>query len=247
MFFVKKIITPFLLPPGIFVLAVFILGAWLFRRVRRGAWACFAIAGLMWLSSSAPFADLLSYRLESAYSPPADLKADVLVVLGGGIYNNRPAVSAGERLKPAALARLSAAAEVYRKTRLPILVTGGSPFSKDSEASAAKLYLIESGVAPEAVLTEENSRDTRENAVFSKKICDEKGYKKILLLTSAYHMRRAVFLFKKAGFTGIVPFPVANETRRPRKYYLSDYLPGSGNPGRPLNEWFGLVFYRLAY
>ncbi|MCX5786878.1 MAG: YdcF family protein [Elusimicrobia bacterium] len=245
MFFIKKLITPFLLPPGIFVVAVAVLGVAQFKRTRRAAWACFALAGLMWLCSSAPFEDLCFAGLENAYTVPTDLKADAVVVLGGGIYDNSPAVSTGERLLPSSLARMSAAAEVYRKTHLPLLVSGGAPFSSGSEAAADKLYLVESGVPPGAVFTEESSRDTRENALFSKKICDEKGYKKILLLTSAYHMRRAVFLFKKAGFAQIVPLPVARQSRQGRKYHFNDYLPGSGKPAKALNEWFGLVFYRL--
>ena len=245
MFFIKKLITPFLLPPGIFVVAAFILGVWLLKRARRASWACFALAGLMWFCSSAPFEDLCFSGLENAYVVPADLRADVVVVLGGGIYADSPSVSSGERLSPSSLARMSAAAEVYRKTHLPLLVSGGAPFGDDPEAAAYKLYLVESGVPPGAVVTEERSRDTRENALFSKKICDEKGYKKILLLTSAYHMRRAVFLFKKAGFTQIVPLPVARQVRRGRKYHYNDFLPGPGIPGKALNEWFGLVFYRL--
>lgn len=247
MFFIKKFITPFLLPPGIFVIAAAIFGALIFKRTRRGAWACFAFSGLMWICSTAPFADFIFYGIENAYAVPYDLKADAVVVLGGGILENFPAVSAGERLQSSSLARLSAAAEVYRKTRLPVLISGGSPFLKDSEAAVAKLYLVESGVPPGAVITEENARDTYENAVFSKKICDEKGYKKILLLTSAYHMRRAVLSFKKAGFSQIVPLPVARVTRPGRRYYFKDYLPGSGDPAKALNERLGLLFYWLYY
>ncbi|HAH31750.1 MAG TPA: hypothetical protein DCL44_05490 [Elusimicrobia bacterium] len=247
MFFIKKLIIPFLLPPGFFVLVAVVLGFAQFKKARRAACACFALAGMMWVCSTASFSDFALSGLENSYPAPSDLKADALVVLCGGVYENIPAVSAGERLKPSALARLSAAAAVYRKTRLPILVSGGSPFSKDPEAAVGKLYLVESGVPPEAVFTEESSRDTRENSLFSKKICDEKGYKKILLLTSAYHMRRAVFLFKKAGFAQIVPLPVARESGAERKYYFKDYLPGSGGLGKALNEWFGLAFYRLFY
>lgn len=247
MFFIKKLLTPFLLPPGIFVLAAAVFGALIFKRTKRGACACFAFSALMWICSTAPFTDFIFYGLENTYAVPYDLKADAVVVLGGGVLENFPAVSTGERLTPSSLARFSAAAEVYRKTHLPVLVSGGAVFAKDSEAAVAKLYLIESGVPPEAVFTEENSRDTRENALFSKKICDKKGYKKILLLTSAYHMRRAVFLFRKAGFGQIVPLPVARVTRPGRRYYFRDYLPGSGDPAKALTEWFGLVFYRLAY
>ena len=255
------------MPPGIFVIAAAIFGARLFKRTRSGAWSCFVMAALLWICSTAPFADCIFYGLENAYPVPYDLKADAVVVLGGGVLENFPAVSAadgarpddnarglrqssvsaGERLLPSSLARLSAAAEVYRKTRLPVLISGGAVFAKDSEAAAGKLYLVESGVPPGAVLTEENARDTYESAVFSKKICDAKGYKKILLLTSAYHIRRAVLSFKKAGFAQIVPLPVARITRPGRRYYFKDYLPGSGDPAKALNEWIGLLFYRLYY
>ena len=248
MFFIKKLITPFLLPPGVFVVLSAAAGLFLLKRSKRAALTFFAMAGLIWLSSIAPVSDFLFIGLENAGSAGGDLKADAVVVLCGGIVESVPEVSAGERLTAASLERLSAAAEVYRKARLPIIVSGGSPFSAgSSEAAAGKLYLIECGVPAGEVITEERARDTRESAVLTKEICDEKGYGKILLLTSAYHMRRAMLSFKSAGFAGVRPLPVARVYAPGRRYIFKDYLPGSGKTEKALSEWFGLLFYKAYY
>lgn len=242
MFLFKKLLTPFLLPPGLFSALAFCLAALRFRKDRKQAltWAGFAL--LIWAASIKPVGELALARLEYAYLPPSELKADVIVLLSGGIQEGTPELSG------VSLERAVAAAGLHRRYKLPVLVTGGKAFSSDSEAGAIKKYLMSLGVPRDKVLTEERARDTRENAVFSKKICDEKGYKKAAIVTSAYHMRRAVWSFKKAGFKEAVPYPAAYKTSRTPKYYYVDFLPGSGEDLREaMHEYLGLVFYRINH
>ena len=121
-------------------------------------------------------------------------------------------------------------------------------FSSVSEAGAIKKYLVSLGVPREKVFTEERARDTRENAVFSKKICDKKGYTKAVIVTSACHMRRAVWSFKTAGFKEAVPYPAAYKTSMTPKYYYPDFLPGTGESLRAaMHEYLGLLFYKINY
>ena len=260
MFLLKKLLTPFLLPPGIFSTFAFCLAALSLRKGRERAarsgpagknaghaalWAGLAL--LIWALSIKPVGDLLLKRLEYSYLPPAELKADAIVLLSGGIQEGAPEPFGMLELTGVSLERTLAAARIYRKYKLPVIVTGGSLFAARSEAGAMKEYLVSLGVPREKIIAEERARDTWENALFSKKICDEKGYKRIAIVTSAYHMRRAVLSFEKAGFENAVPYPAAYKTSRTPVYYYPDFLPFYGEDLRAaLHEYLGLIFYRLS-
>ena len=223
------------------------VAVYLRKRSRPAALACAALAAAVWITSTGVFSDALLRPLEYAYGTPAAPAGDVIVVLGGGVYDAAGAFSAGELLAPASLARLSAAALLQKKTGLPVIVSGGPVFSSLAEADAAGAYLEERGVPAGAIIKEKISRDTAENAAFTRKVCLERGYKKIMLLTSAYHMPRAVFLFKRAGFEAIVPFPVSRATIKGEKIFHRDLTPGNyAAAARAMNEYLGLLFYRLV-
>lgn len=223
------------------------LGVYMWRRHRPAAKVCAALAAGVWLVSTEVFSDALLRPLEYAYAAPAAPAGDVIVVLGGGAYDTAVVFSAGERLPQSSLERVSAAALLQKKSGLSVIVSGGPVFSAIVEADAAGAYLEELGVPGKAIIKEKTSRDTAENAAFIRKLCLERGYKKIILLTSAYHMPRAVYLFKRAGFADIVPFPVSRTTVKGGKVFFRDLLPGSsGAAARALNEYLGLLFYRLV-
>jgi len=273
MFLLKKLLTPFLLPPGIFSALAFCLAVLSLRKDRErtlrsgplgksagqarhfgpfgksagqaALWAGLAL--LIWASSIKPVGDIVLKRLEYAYLPPAELKADAIVLLSGGIQEGAPEPFGMLELTGVTLERTIAAARIYRKYRLPVIITGGELFAGRSEAGAMKEYLASLGVPLEKIFTEERARDTWENALFSKKICDEKGYNKVAIVTSAYHMRRAVLSFEKAGFKDAVPYPAAYKTSKTPVYYYPDFLPGYGeNLRAALHEYLGLIFYRLS-
>ena len=248
MFIFKKVAAAFLLPPGLFVAALAWLAFYLRRRSRSAAFVCLALAAAMWGYSTKVFADFVLRPLEYAYAVPDAPGGDVIVVLCAGVRVPPAYFSAGEALDNGTLERAVAAVLLHKKTRLPIIVSGGAPFSTRPEALAAGEYLREAGVSPGSIITEEAARDTYENAVFTRKLCLEKGYKKVILLTSAVHMPRAVLSFRGAGFSDLVPFPVNRISVPGEKRFFRDYLPGNGGgAGRALNEYLGLVFYRLYY
>ncbi len=246
MFLIKKIIEAFVLPPGCYIVALAGLAFYLRKRTRAGALVCAGLAGVMWVGTSNIFGGLLLGPLERAYPAPAKAEGDVIVVLCGGFKGGGRPFSASERLASGTLERADAAFKLHKETGLPLLISGGAPFSESPEAEAAAAYLKELGVPENRITREERSRDTQENARFSLKICGEKGYKRIILLTSAYHMPRSVLLFREAGSLEIVPFPVVRRSGGPRFY--SDYLPGGGLEARQaLNEYLGILYYRLYY
>ena len=209
-------------------------------------WAAFGL--LLWVASLGPVGRAALAGLEYAYLPPAaEVKADAIVVLSAGILEGAPEPFGGAALSGVSLERAVEAVRVYGKYKLPLIVTGGAVFSRGSEAGAIKRYMVSLGVPENRIFTEERARDTRENALFSKKLCDEKGYERIVLVTSAYHMRRSVWAFKKAGFVELIPWPAGYVSAHGGRNTLLDYLPASCDPlRRAFQERLGLLFYRLS-
>ena len=85
-----------------------------------------------------------------------------------------------------------------------ILITGGTgglPFNVQNESESLQILAISSGVPPDKISIEPNARNTRENAVFTFEILSGKSSKNVLLITSAFHIPRAMKCFEKAGFT----------------------------------------------
>lgn len=246
MFWLKKIVVAFALPPGTMVVGFLLLAVYLRRRERLAALFSLLMAAFTWIGTTHVFADLSLRPLESKYARPEKPEGDAIVLLCAGSRDWTNVLSAAENLYPHTLERAAAAALLHRKTGLPIIVSGGSPFTAYPEAEAVARWLQEAGVPPKAILTETAARDTLESAANVKKLCDGKGYKKILLLTFAYHMPRAVFLFENAGFKDLVPFPVARRAMPGAARDITDYLPGSSMEARAaLNERLGLLVYRL--
>lgn len=89
----------------------------------------------------------------------------MIVVLGGGVERN---TKAGDNLSDATLRRLLTGVQIYQKTKMPILVTGGSLTGLRPEAMIMKDYLVSLGVPEEKITVEDRSRNTYENAFFTR-------------------------------------------------------------------------------
>lgn len=247
MFILKKLITPFLLPPGLLVTVCFGLALWSPRRRRSSVRPCvFAAAGIIiWIFSAPAFHALLLRPLEGAYAQPRDLSADAIVVLGGSLL---PGVSEQGAAAPDldSSARLLAALRLHRRTGLPIILSGGGYFGGGSWAPAAAATLIQAGVPPGKTIEESRSRDTCENARFTAEMFARKGWKKALLVTSARHMPRSVYSFGRAGLAAVTPVPCGYMAPRGRPGWLS-LLPAGGLALKAaLHEYLGLAWYRAS-
>lgn len=197
----------------------------------------FGVFGFLWLFVWAlPVANLaLRDVLEQPYPPlaMADVpQAPALVVLGGGI-----APAGHGDLYPdmgASADRVWHAARLYHAGKVPLLVlAGGSDtrFSRMSEAVAMQQLLLELGVPASALLLEELSRTTRQNAQFAGDMLAKQGITEVILVTSALHMPRAVALFQAQGLT-VIPVatdhPVGSEPGWRRWLPSAAALDGSG-------------------
>lgn len=250
MFAFKKMITPFLLPPGIFILLWGALGYWALRRKNRPAASISYIsAALIWVFCISPMADLLMGGLEKGLTIPSDFEADVILMLGGGLYEKSPDLSGRGAPGPGTMERMTTTARLHHRLGIPIVVSGGrvSPAGA-SIAHITKRFLVDLGVSPDAVILEDRSRDTYENALYCKAICEQHGFQKPLVVTSGYHLKRALLCFNKVGLT-VIPFPCALTTWPGKKYGWQHFLPSAGalhTLAQACHEWIGLVYTRLA-
>ena len=130
-----------------------------------------------------------------------------------------------------------------------VVFTGGvGALFDDAEAGASvHQYLIDAGVAPERIIIENASRNTYENAVFTRDLLKPRPEDRWLLVTSAYHMPRAVGIFRQAGFD-VIPFPVDFRTRDVGDVWRPFGRIGAGLERADLaaKEWIGLIAYRLT-
>ncbi len=144
---------------------------------------------------------MLIGRLEDAYEPPQHLpNADVIVVLGGGATSDTPDVTGTGTLCSIPANRLLTAVRLQKKLDIPILVSGGQIYEDSGrEADIARRILKELGVAENMIILENKSLNTTQNAEYSVNILKSRNYKNPLVVTSAFHMERAVANFEILG------------------------------------------------
>ncbi len=114
------------------------------------------------------------------------------------------------------------------------------------EAPAMATFMHDLGVPEAAMLMESESRTTRENAVLTEKMLRERGTNRILLVTSAMHMPRALATFRKLGIDAI-PAPTDFEAEPPSGYWLLRWLPDTDaldKSSRAMKEYLGMWVYR---
>ena len=131
-----------------------------------------------------------------------------------------------------------------------IVISGGTGsllYDEQPEAGVAVQEFEALGIPHDRISAEEQSRNTVENAVFSRLIANPQPGERWLLVTSAYHMPRAVGTFRAAGFP-IEPYPVDYRTRGPSDAVRPFSVANKGLEltDIALHEWLGLLAYRLT-
>ena len=134
----------------------------------------------------------------TAHTMDAPERADCMIVLGGGLDRNT-----GEPLSTLAY-RLDRAVGLFDEGYAPAIIVSGGQGADEiiSEAESMRNYLLRHGVPENAIIMEAQSTTTRENMAYSKAIMDENGYKSALIVTSDYHLWRAMQLADRAGISG---------------------------------------------
>ena len=209
MVYFLKFGASWVLPPGIFIVALFALAwyAWKRRGEQRLAALLFALTFVIYLLCTWFVAERSLGWLEQAYLPPAEPKGDVIIMLGGGAMPDSPDVDGVGALCSSPANRLLTAVRLQRKLGVPILLSGGQVYEDTgAEAKIARRMLIDLGVPEEQILVETRSINTTQNARYSAEILRAHGLTHPILVTSAFHMKRAVLNFEKQGID-VVPYP----------------------------------------
>jgi uncharacterized SAM-binding protein YcdF (DUF218 family) len=234
-------------PPRLSLCLLICAGLGLLLR-RRGIAATLFVAALAWSSmwSIPQVSDWLRGRLESRYPPVAAAslpKTDAIVVLGGGHYGwlERP----GIQLEQLESSRVAAGARAWLAGRAPLVVLTGGGAPGKTEAGRMAAAITRLGVADSALVLEQRSRSTRDNAQFTAALVKPRGVRTILLVTSSIHMPRAVLLFREAGFH-VVPVSVPERAERSR--WSDRWLPSRNalwRSGRAMKEFAALAVAHL--
>jgi uncharacterized SAM-binding protein YcdF (DUF218 family) len=193
-----------------------------------------------------PVGSWVLHSLVTRFPVPAlPSHVDGIIVLGGAV-DTRESEQAGRAIVRDFGERFLAAVELSRRyPQAIVLYTGGSaeaihPGAR--EADLAGVLLPSLGIAPERLRLERESRNTWENAVYSKRLLNPQPGQVWLLVTSAWHMPRAVGCFRRAGFP-VLPYPVDphNDTRWGYRTMGASAMDAE----LAIKEWVGLVSYRL--
>jgi uncharacterized SAM-binding protein YcdF (DUF218 family) len=254
MFFILSKILGFFALPSNLLIAIGLLGLVLLltRFTRLASWLVVTSLVLIALAGLSPLGNALLLPLEQRF-PPWDASRgspDGIVVLGGAISPDISAARGAVALDEAA-ERITVTAELARRyPNARIVFAGGSSalvFEEGAEAAFAVRELEALGVAHDRIAAEEQSRNTIENAVFSRLIANPKPGEHWLLVTSAYHMPRAMAVFRAAGFP-VEAYPVDWRTRGPIDAVRPFVSLGEGlrRTDTAVHEWIGLLAYRLS-
>jgi uncharacterized SAM-binding protein YcdF (DUF218 family) len=240
----KKTISALLLPPIAPALLI-VLGLVLRRRWLGSSLIVAGLIAIVGLSTNAVSSALLiSLQVSPALNPSRLPQASAIVVLAGGL-REAAAEYGSDQINSLTLERLRYGAWLAKRTGLPLLVAGGYQYEGPTEAQVmAQALRDEYGL--EARWVESRSRDTAENAAYSAELLRAARITRILLVTHAWHMRRALLEFKAARLDP-VPAPTIF-ARSPHPLEFNDFFPtarGYHDSGFALHEWLGIAWARL--
>ncbi|MDQ6953861.1 MAG: YdcF family protein [Mariprofundaceae bacterium] len=251
MILTSKLMSQLLLPPGGLILSI-LLGIIFWSRWWGRALLILTLL-MFWGLSTELVRDALSKPLEFTY-PVLQVKSfdknTAIVLLGGGIYSNAPEYANADTLRGSAMMRTLYAAHIAKQTGLSIYATGGAPLSQeqDAEGDVMRRWLIRLGIPEGRVFAESYANNTWQNAVYIKELLSKRHIQRIILITSAWHMPRAVWCFESQGFE-VIPGPTDYITLQ-QDYDVRSYLP-SGNAFADsclaLHEYLGILWYHIKY
>jgi uncharacterized SAM-binding protein YcdF (DUF218 family) len=247
LFAVSKILWA-LVQPDLIIFAMIVIGvALLWTRWARGGRRLASLGAILLVVVAAtPLDKWLFAPLEVRFPPLRTLPphVDGIIALGGAID---PVLSARHGMPSLnddaeRMTSFVKLARLYPSAKLVFTSGSAAVFGeKLKEADAAKRLFADLGLDTSKIIFERESRNTYENAVFSKKLANPKPGEVWILITSAWHMPRAVGIFRQAGWP-VLPWPVSYKTGGSFDPDLANHIRGVD---RATHEWIGLLAYRL--
>lgn len=250
-FFLSKILDVVLTPYAWAAILLFAAIPWTRGSLRR--WKrrrAFGIAGAIVLVvfSLEPVSNALSWKMER--DAPSTYRADVTydaVILLGGVTDERVVALTGEPAYNDNVERLLTTFRLLQEKKANVAIISGAAMEPDlarfGEARVLGEQLRAWGIPEERIVLEEKARNTRENAMYSAEIVRARGYRRVLVVTSAFHMKRAEECFVAVGLpvdTLAVDYRAHDREKSwlPRAQWLA-------TSSTDVRELFGRVIYRL--
>lgn len=215
-----KIIYTFLIPPGGIILLLIIFNTYLYLKKIRGKYLLTVIITIFYLLSTNFIAYHLIKPLENYYHNPSieqlqQEQYDVIIMLGGGAINV-PDIDGEGQVSGYVANRMLTVVRLQHELNIPIILSGGKVFDDTGiEADIEQRIFIGMGVAKQKLILENQSRNTVENVHNSKLIMKQYGFSKPLIITSGFHLPRAMEIFTREHI---------NATAYVADYQMSDYL-----------------------
>lgn len=252
MFFLSKLFALFT-QPLVWVATLLVAGLLLRRRATHSRALVNLALGLLLLMGWLPLPDALIRNLESHYaevSPRAELRGYVgMVILGGSTDAGYVAQDHAQPVLNSAAERITAPlALLHANPHLRVIYTGGDgslQSSGPSEAEQARRFYEAVGLPSQSVQYESASRTTHENAVLSAQLPGVDIHQRWLLITSAWHMPRALATFVQAGWN-VTPYPVDFRTGSATPWTAYSLADGARRWQLALHELLGIAAYRLT-
>jgi uncharacterized SAM-binding protein YcdF (DUF218 family) len=253
LFYISKVFWA-VMQPAMLLLILTVTGAILLgtRYQRTGRGLVIAAAVFFVVGGLGPLSTWMILPLEDRF-PRTVLggrPVDGIIILGGS-EDSRVAAGRGAHAVNESAERMTEAAALARRyPNAKVVFTGGAIeiFSEPTVgADAAAIVLRDLGVGRDRLILERRARNTAENAILAKQIADPKPGERWVLVTSAWHMPRAMGLFRKAGF-GVEPWPSDYRTAGPGDAWMvfSSPVEGIRRLDFVVKEWLGLAVNRLT-
>jgi len=250
----RGVLKLFVLPPGALLLML-LVGLFFAKRVLGRMLISTAFLGL-YLLSTPVLLHTLAGQVETIAPPdPSKLRdsgAEAILVLMAGVQRINPELGGASALSTLSLERVDYGLALHRRTGLPILLSGGSVRGDSQPLAKLGAAWLQNRAEVTAVAIDSESRDTWENTQNSAEELRRLGLKRVLLVTHAFHMPRAMFSARAAEIDAVpapfgfehLPADLAPPTR------FVDWLPHPGILGRNyliFHEMVGMLWYRLVF
>ena len=240
MFLFKKIVSAFLLPIpiGLFLLLLSFLYL-MFNSYKKAK--IFLFLGICWflIFSFQPFANALLDSLENVHKDLLETpKVEYILVLGSG-HKSDDTLSITSQVSQTGINRLVEGIRHYKKLdNAKLIVSGYGVSDKNSHAFMQEKLAISLGVNPIDIIKLETPKDTKEEAIETKKIVGNKAF---ILVTSASHMKRSALLFEKKSLN-IIPSPTNHLAFKDDSYSAYFSAKNIRKSEMAIHEYLGLMY-----
>ena len=235
----------FLTPPAVLIL-IALVGVLLALTGPRQPLGVAALTLVCLYAAATPaLSSYLLSRVEAGLPQNPDLSAAQAIVVLGGDMHLAPA--GPDTLGPLTLERVVFAARAYRQLNLPVAVSGGRAAGAHTTLASLMKTTLETDLAVPVRWAEDQSRTTFENAADTAERLGSESIRTVVLVTQAWHMKRALWSFEKVGMRAL-PWPAPTTALRLSR--IDDYLPSTNalqDTFHAAHELIGMRYYRERY